>query len=101
MIRKIEKLGAKLQVRALRQTKLLLQREIPIDDSWAGDRIAAGVAIAELRVARQPVYKRAEVEEVAGILLAPGQVRVDADVVGVAAAVIVLNRAGTAEGRQR
>src|SRR5207253_10599688 len=93
MVRDVEELGAKLQVRALGKAKLLHRREVPVDNTRADDGVAAGIAIAELRIARQSVHNRREVEKVARILLAPVQVRVDADVVRITAAVVVLNAA--------
>src|SRR5690242_18170972 len=100
MVGSIERFRAELQVGALAQTELLHGGKVPVDDAGADDRITAGVAIAVLRLAGQPVHERPEVEEPAGILLTTEKVRIDADVVGIAAAVVVLDGTRATEGRQ-
>src|SRR5215831_17501891 len=101
MVRDVEELAAKLQIRTLAESEPLEDRKVPVDDARADDRVPSGVAVAELRAARQPVHKCRKVEEVARILLASWQVRAHADVVGITAAVVVLNGARATEGRQR
>src|ERR1051325_7366819 len=88
VVRNIEKLRAKLEVASLAKSKSLHCRKVPVDNPGADHRVAAGVAVTELWVARQAVNKSREVEEVARILLAPWQVRIDAGVVGITAAIV-------------
>src|SRR5215470_18958651 len=73
MVRDVEELAAKLQVRALAESEPLEHRKVPVDDARADNRLPSGVAVAELRGARQPVHKCRKVEEVARILLSDSE----------------------------
>src|SRR5215472_7079805 len=62
MVRDVEELASKLQVRALAELEPLEHGEVPVDDARTDDRVPSGDGVAELRAARQPVHKRRKVE---------------------------------------